>query len=284
MSKNETIRHHTVPVCYLANFGVNGNQGRDSQVYYCNMQKGMYGLTSIEHIPVENYFYNVEELGEHKQIIEKWFCEIEGELSTLLKHILNTININPENRNSDIFNISKDNRGNLSAQMAMQITRTSEFRSGFSSIYEQLKEGLPFASIPGCNKSGFRRIHNLEILSCKMSNFYANLFSDRHFLFLVNHTDVPFITSDNPVITIDHRINKEEPTSAISKELTYYYPISPNIAIEVYDKNILKTDMLYYDVFDSKVIASYNGQILQNSTRFLISNTNLNPNERRDYE
>ena len=271
-NENEVIRQHTVPVCYLANFGINGNQSRDSVVYFYNVQDGKADQSGVESFPVEKYFYDIENLGEHKQIIEKMFSEIEGELSTLLKELLDLIVIDPKDRESSIVQISTEQKNTLSAQIAMQATRTRAFRDYFKSVHQQLKDGLPFADIPQYKKADFQRLHTTEILSFGMSNFYANLFDDRHWIFLINHTDTPFLTSDNPAIMIDNRKEKNGPISPVSDEATFYFPISPIVAIEIYDKNVLKNDLRYFDIYQDKNVRWYNGQILKNCTRFLFSN------------
>ena len=271
-NENEVIRQHTVPVCYLANFGINGNQSRDSVVYFYNIQDGKADQSGVESFPVEKYFYNIESLGEHKQIIEKMFSEIEGELSTLLKELLDLIVIDPKDRESSIVQISTEQKNTLSAQIAMQAARTRAFRDYFKSVHQQLKDGLPFADIPQYKKADFQRLHTTEILSFGMSNFYANLFDDRHWVFLINHTDTPFLTSDNPAIMIDNRKEKNGPISPVSDEATFYFPISPIVAIEIYDKKVLKNDLRYFDIYQDKNVRWYNGQILKNCTRFLFSN------------
>lgn len=271
-NESEVIRQHTVPVCYLANFGIDGNQSRDSVVYFYNVQDGKANKSGVESFPVEKYFYDIKNLGEHKQIIEKMFSMIEGELSTLLKELLDLIVTDPKDREPSIVQISTEQKNALSAQIAMQATRTGAFRDYFKDIHQQLKDGLPFADIPQYDEADFQRLHTMEILNFRMSNFYANLFDDRHWVFLINHTDTPFLTSDNPAIMIDNRKEKKGPISPVSDEATFYFPISPSVAIEIYDKKVLKNDLGYFDIYQENNVRWYNGQILKNCTRFLFSN------------
>lgn len=109
-----------------------------------------------------------------------------------------------------------------------------------------------------------------------MSNFYANLFDDRHWVFLINHTDMPFLTSDNPVIMIDNRKEKSATLSPDSDKATFYFPISPTVAIEIYDKNVRKNDMGYFDIYLVENVEWYNTKIRENCTRFLFSNKDFN--------
>ena len=271
MGNKDTVKHsHTVPAAYLANFGIDGNKSRDSMFYFYNVQENKTDTEKVGNIPVINHFYDINELGEQKQIIEKFFGnKIEGELATLLRVLLGTIIIDPQRRDCSSLQIEKEQ---LSAQFALLITRTEAFRDYYKDIYQQIKDGFPYADIPQYLKTDFQRIHTSEILDFGMSNFYANLFSDWHWVFIINHTELPFITSDNPVIRIDHSKKTNKPISAVSPEVTYFVPLSPTVAVEIFHKDILKNDLAFFDIYQIKNIASYNKEIIKNCSRFLFSN------------
>lgn len=271
MRNKDTTKHsHTVPVAYLANFGIDGNKKRDSMFYFYNVQENKTDTEKAGNIPVINHFYDINELGEQKQIIEKFFGDkIEGELATLLRVLLGTIIIDPQRRDCSSLQLEKEQ---LSAQFALLITRTEAFRDYYKDIYQQIKDGFPYADIPQYSKTDFQRIHTSEILNFGMSNFYANLFSDWHWAFIINHTELPFITSDNPVIRIDHSKKTNKPISVASPEVTYFVPLSPTVAVEIFHKDILKNDLVFFDIYQIKNIASYNKEIIKNCSRFLFSN------------
>ena len=269
-NKDTVIHSHTVPVAYLANFGINGNEQRESRIYFYNVHENKTNQAKVGKFPVINHFYDINELGEQKQIIEKFFGnKIEGELATLLRGLLGTIIIDPQRRDCSSLQIEKEQ---LSAQFALLITRTEAFRDYYKDIYQQIKDGFPYADIPQYSKTDFQRIHTSEILDFGMSNFYANLFCDWHWVFIINHTELPFITSDNPVIRIDHSKKTNKPISAVSPEVTYFVPLSPTVAVEILHKDILKKDLVLFDVYQIKNVASYNKEIIKNCTRFLFSN------------
>ena len=266
---NEVVYQHTVPVCYLANFGIYGNQKRDSMLYFYNVQENKCGSSKVEKFPTIKYFYDIEELGEQKQVIEKMFSQIEGELATLLDSLLNTTLIGTDYRKGVSVQVDKEQ---FSAHFAMLITRTQAFRDYYKDVYQQIKNGFPYADIPRYSKTDFQRIHTSEILSFGMSNFYANLFSDWHWLFIINHTELPFITSDNPVIRINHSKKTNEPNSKAAPEETYFIPLSPNVAVEIFSKDILKKDLILLDIYNINIVASYNKEIIKNCSRLLFSN------------
>lgn len=151
MRNKDTTKHsHTVPVAYLANFGIDGNKKRDSMVYFYNVQENKTDTEKAGNIPVINHFYDIKELGEQKQIIEKFFGDkIEGELATLLRVLLGTIIIDPQRRDCSSLQLEKEQ---LSAQFALLITRTEAFRDYYKDIYQQIKDGFPFTQrIPTTN-------------------------------------------------------------------------------------------------------------------------------------
>lgn len=96
------------------------------------------------------------------------------------------------------------------------------------------------------------------------------MFADKKWAVLVNHTDLPFWTSDNPLITINH--GDQEHVSAASDDLTYYIPISPTIAIEMYPKSVNWNDLTYFDLYDERFISNYNMCIERECTRMVFSN------------
>lgn len=270
----EYIRQHIVPACYLANFGINGNQGRKTKIYYHLEGKNISGLGTVDDFPTERNFYDISELGENEKILELFFQKIENEYSELLKELICTICFERDNRTSLTVNYSEENKNKLCAQFAMQIERTHQLRNDFKSIYEQLKSSAPWYQFPEYGKDDFKRLQNTQILSFDMANLYANIFKDKKWIILVNHTDIPFFTSDNPIISINH--GKEKSVSVASDDLTYYIPISPLYAIEMYPKTVKWNDLCYFDIFYQNYINVYNYYIEKACTRMIFSNKDFN--------
>lgn len=275
MSKNENAKQHYVPSCYLANFGINGNQGRDSKVYFYNFSNNHSGIANVNTFPKEEFFYSVEDFGEeNKNIIEKAFSQIEGDYSCLLKELI-FLNLDFEHRKSKTLLLPIDKKEQLAVQFAMQIERTKEFRKIYENIYYTITTHFSNVNFPKYEKKDFKRTHNSVIMDGSIANFFANLLTDRKWVFLVNHTDTPFITSDNPCIQIYHGNNIREPISPVSDKVTHYIPISPILAIEIYDKGIKCDDLSYFDVYKKDNIKWYNLNIKCQCTMFLFSNEKI---------
>lgn len=272
---SEPKRQHTVPACYLENWGINGNQGReDTKFYVLNVSKHHVFIASVNNYPIEKLFYDIPELEEKKRLLEEFFCNIEDKYVTLLRRVLQRIEDRQNIRSKTEPIISMEDRNELAAQFAMQIVRTQAFRSFYRYTYTTFKEGLPWADIPAYTNSDFQRLHTSEIMSFNMANFYANLLSDRNWVILVNHSDIPFFTSDNPGIFINHSEKLLEPKSPVAEEVTFYIPLSPTIAVELYHKNLLKIPEICIPFTNSGIVQGYNRNLLIQCTRFMFSNKN----------
>ncbi|PWJ12241.1 DUF4238 domain-containing protein [Ruminococcus flavefaciens] len=266
----EYTKQHIVPSCYIANFGANGNEGRKSSIYYYLKEKGISGCGCAGDFPVEGNYYDIPELGENKKILELLFQKIETDLSDLLKELICSITFEKKDRKGCYVDYPLSKRQALSAQFAMQIQRTNLLRKQFEYIYDQLKAHVPCGSIPDYDKSDYKRLQNTQILSFDLAHFYANIFNDKKWVIIVNHTELPFLTSDNPLIAVNH--GKNVHVSAASDDLTYYIPISPLFAIEMYPKSVKWNDLFCFDEYDVKNIALYNMYIERECTRMLFSN------------
>ncbi len=85
-----------------------------------------------------------------------------------------------------------------------------------------------------------------------------------HLTILINETDIPFITSDQPVINL--YANYEKLSEEI-KEIMLYYPISPKVAILLNDKNTEERIKLDVDKVDY-----YNNMIANAQYQYIFAN------------
>ena len=250
---DEVKNQHTVPVCYLANFGIDGNKKRDSQVYFYDTITSKTRCISVVNIANEKFFYDNPDWGEHKQIIEHLFTEVEGNYSTISSCILPRIEdvLRFPIPNTGIISIEE--KEELAAFFAFQFIRTRQFREQCRDMYEQLHAHFP---IPDCTEETLRSIHTQGIINFRLVNFLANILTDWNWVIMLNKTEVPFITSDNPVIAINRSLESEG-ISLANPELTYYVPLSPKIAIEIIHRNLLKADRCTVIVPDARMIKTY---------------------------
>lgn len=274
-SHNKGKRQHYVPACYLANFGVDGNKGRDSVIYFLNKQDLIINCANVETFPAENCFYDVDAFEDYKRVFENVYSVIEGKYANLLKKVIGSVILEPSARETSIVLLSRDDKNALADQLSIQITRTRAYRDRIKEMYQQIKDAFPWADIPDYSDNDFRRIHMAELTGTQSMEFFARMFEDRNWVFLINHTDMPFFTSDNPVVAIDYEPKTNNPKSAAHSKIGYYFPVNPHIAVGIYDKTILPSDMCYMDITDEEDILRFNGELLRQSTRFVFSNVDF---------
>ena len=272
--EKEKIHQHYVPACYLANFGVKGNNGRKSKIFFYDISAPKSGnetrISSVNKFPTEKNFYDIPELEDNKKLLENFFGKIEGEYSKLLEKILQYVE--QKKANSKLVTFTQSDRESIVGQFAMQIVRTKYYRDRFDSIYQTLHTAFPWGCLPKYNQEDFRRLHTLDLLNFKMANFYANLLNDRNWVFLVNHTKVPFFTSDNPAIFINNGKGVSAPLSPVAEQMTFFIPLSPMVAVELYHKNVVKKPEVFVHVYDEKSIKWYNINLARRCFRFIMSN------------
>ena len=272
---SEPKRQHTVPVSYLQNWSNSKNQSRKkSKICVHDVNDGRSFITSVNKYPTEKYFYDIPELGEGKQLLEKFFSIMEGQYAALLLKVLQCVEswLSMQSKKRPI--ISLEDKNELAAMFAMQIVRTQDYRIFYQYVYAKLKEGFPWANLPTYTSSDFQRLHTTEIMSFRQANFYTNLLSDRNWMILINHSDISFFTSDNPGIFINHSTNLSEPISPATPEVTFYMPLSPKVAVELYHKSILKIPEICIPIDYSGIIRGYNRNLCRECTRFMFSNKN----------
>jgi dethiobiotin synthetase len=88
-------------------------------------------------------------------------------------------------------------------------------------------------------------------------------------LLILNRSKVPFITGDQPVI---NTFNRSKYSKELVEKLEFYYPVSPNIAILITDRQeYIDIDSLYLD--ESDMIHKYNSLIIEASHEQIYSNS-----------
>lgn len=268
MSGN-TIRQHFVPCCYLANFGIKGNQERASIVYAYDIHKKTIREGTVESFAYSNSFYDIDNV-DNPKLIESFYKHVEHDYGKILQQVLMLQN----NKT-----ISQEQKDKLSAQFAFQFVRTKSYRDRYNEFLNQLRIIIPPFQMNsiieeyGGDKALFKNAHIKEILSFNSANFIANMLLDRKWIIWRNKTDTPFYTSDNPVCVIYHT---DKPVSIVNPQVEVYIPLSPTMAISTYHKTINYKigDRSVAEIRDQRLINGFNLHIANNCSRFVFSNTN----------
>ena len=258
-------KHHFVPICYLNHFKQNGHL----HYYSKNRQEEKY--CAVNAICQETYFYLITQKSWWKTFeIEKDFFSknVETPLGPMIAEIEESIRNSMSDDNSNVkINLSEGTRKSLASMIFIQFYRTPRFkkyykgrkliRQGISSInHEFTKEEITDPVL----------VHALSTyLNPQKLNKVVSYLMSGQWIFRYSEKPV-FLTSDNPVVWIPLKGPKQERFTIGNiddSKCFLYYPITPNIVLEIYDKD---TKNLPRD-FDNLVIRA-------DSER--IAGTNLN--------
>lgn len=247
-------KHHFVPVCYLNHFKLDGHihsysKKRDKE-YIC-------GVDAVCEMP---YFYKITQDSWWKTFeIEKDFfsTNVESPMGQMISTIEKAVkdSLSPNNSSAKVV-ISEESRRSLASMIFIQFFRTPRFRNyyegrkatrkGISSVTHKYTEEEVTDPV---------LVHALDtyLNPAKLNKVVSYLVSGQ-WIFRYSEKDV-FLTSDNPVVWIPLKGSKKERFTIGNiddSKCFLYYPITPKIVLEIYDKDIksLPSD------FDNLVIRS----------------------------
>ncbi len=108
-------------------------------------------------------------------------------------------------------------------------------------------------------------------------NIGADLFAtrkeDKHCL-LINNTEIPFITSDQPIINVHESLQDNIVAAPDSKQCDFYYPISPKVAYMVnkserFERGLVEVSLEAVNELNIKIAKKANVHIVSNDTASL---------------
>lgn len=222
-------RQHFVPQFYLRLFPVDASM----------KGVGVFNLNTAEFIPYapikrqayKNYFYGKDP--QREEILE----QLEGCAASIINRMISE-NILPGH--------SSGEHGDLMAFVLSLMARTEfsvietnrEIYEIFQVIYSQKFAGLiDPASV---------KLDDTDAVIMSVAHAFKALpiVQDLQFKLLLNRTQLPFITSDNPVIRYNQYLESRTPhhpiTGLAASGIQIFLPISPNAFIMFYDPKIYK--------------------------------------------
>lgn len=253
-NKQKTRKQHYVPQTYLRSFSIPNKKSKDVQLNIFNKIEKKFYISSIEDAMEKNYFYDINikdlllELSNNKSLIDK--VEINKWDEQLIEHSLNSV----EDELKKVIEIIKDadkhnyfkwsknfNRIQLCQLIAIQFIRTPKGKDFIVDIEKTLMENEKQTQIKYSknikNMILLKELINiLEVFNIKnikniendkefeeYVNKYHSIYLEYFLKFNkveigINQSDIPLITSDNPIIC---NVNKD----------FVYYPITPEYCI-----------------------------------------------------
>ena len=215
-----------------------------------------------------NELINLAKVGTNN-MIEDMYSETENKAIKLIREIISG-NLNFYYNNSPQTVIADANGMDSKMEfiyfVCAQYFRTKNMRQRFISDMTKIPD-LVFEE-KGIKKENidFENIVHLwfEVLSSRLAD---NLYKRQaRLIVLKNNTQVPFITSDQPVINIKEDYKSQEDV----EELVFYYPLSPTVAILLNDDNESKEmELTEYEVdfYNRKMISASREQIFSNDSQ-----------------
>lgn len=293
---DKVVNQHTVSQSYLRFFA---NQ-QEQTVVFDKLQKKTFS-TNVRNVASGRYFYdfpkealpqdeNGQELPE--QLVEKFFSEIEGEYPKKFNKIISAYNLgNPEKLYKQPV-LTKEDREELSVLMTLQVLRTKEFRAELVQGREKLMKALLDRFIqeddPGFDVNSYKLQLKKEFLPLLQAEQLANpkfliemsqTLMNHVWMIMVNLTNLPFYTSDTPIVK---KGNIEHPymsySGYASEGIEIYYPLTSKFALSLADRRYFKDLELFenrfYPLKDEENIKYLNGLQISQAYRqvFCIEN------------
>lgn len=224
----ENKNQHYVPQLYLRNFSNNGKQ-----IGVCNIPSHRF-LTAgtIKHEASEDYFYGKNSLTDEE------LKKVESKVGKVIRSIIET-NLLPKFDSYEHF-------------LILQFVITLHSRTRYLRNVDDEKTDDLYKLILS-KQHGFDK-ESLKLISIKDENASQKIVGtamvslpltfDLNFKLIVNQTNIPFWTSDNPVVLYNQFLETKRPSQnnvgLITKGLEVFCPISPNHYLFFFDSGTYK--------------------------------------------
>lgn len=246
--KDNTKREHYVPRFYLEKFCNLSPSKKECKIWVFNKQSKKLPYSSdVKDTATGNYFYDfpIELVGEenHKifdarlQYVESNIAPFYKKFEKRLFHILKL----DDKKKYQIKVIKKAQKKDWSDILAVQVLRTPEFRN----LQKEVKQKAENENIiPDILKPEINRLYDDNLIPIPHYNFFNKYFHNLSNVFLyhkwsigVNQTDIPFYTSDHPVVKIPYF-----ETGYASEKIEVLFPINRQIILILRDKKHPKSN------------------------------------------
>ncbi|MGP8217471.1 MAG: DUF4238 domain-containing protein [Bacteroidia bacterium] len=226
----ENKKQHYVPKFYLKLFS--NNDGNTHIGLYNFKSKKLVKEAGINNQAYENFFYGKD--GK----IEEGFSKIENHTKILLKQVVD---------NMELPRVGSEDYSTLFLFTFLQASRTKNAAKEANEMLDLTIKAI-FKDDPRVKD------HDMDSYRFEMSDpVHMNLQTlidtievaqDLKCKLLVNESDVPFITSDHPIVRYNQFLEKRKFPGGwaglATKGLQVFYPISPSLAIMFYDSRVYK--------------------------------------------
>ena len=315
---SNTKKEHYVPRCYLKNFTFkngrinvfdksNATVRENQNIFDVAMENYFYDIdlvkeitslpydsqekiyTDLSHILRANDKESInDELSSYTKLLEDKFANLESNYGVLLDKIKKISN---RKYFKNHFGISNRLKNIFSKYIAIQILRTKDTREKIRDLYEKLNKELVFREFKRMgydinreeidveSKKVFIKLqHILMIMDDENIKCFSNVFKSHIWVFYINKTNIPFYTSDSPIVTIPHISDKYISYSGIkSKGVEVVFPINSELLLAMYEKSYHSKeykDRKFVNLYNVEKVNIYNSFQVLSCHRTVFSKNN----------
>ena len=311
----EKKNQHYVPKCYLENWEIpnkkkkNKNK-KDREIQVCaynKIEQEVKAPINIRNIASENYYYDIEfskvlseenkqrflsqgidvDKLDNEHYIENYLSEsVEDEFNRIIKGRISRLGSMNAWEIKNCYGFTEQEKALFSFHLSILTTRVNAVRNSLVETSELINKLLSEngASKETIDKYSLKNedlpfVQGRMLLNNERLHEIATAYYSLTWVLLVNKTDHPLFTSDNPISRIAHIQNDLYPMVGImSRGIEIYFPLSPDLLLLMYDGEYHKysagKDRSIGVIESDDIIRYYNeGTVLQ-SERWVVSNTN----------
>lgn len=298
---NKVIKEHYVPRRHLRHFA-NGDK-----FFVYDKEKKQQRPGNINDYACERFFYDVDFDALKNEILEKEpDFEFDPEMEKLVQEIdeqyiehwfgqnVETWMFDPLDKISTLYTMSnpqilnsievlnEENMDYISSFLAIQVMRSKEFRESITELYERLplqlikkfaktKEEREFADSVELKikNENHKKIYHAQILTDpEYEVHFAKAFRAKIWTIGYNRTDMPFYTSDNPVVRFGHNGH----SGFNSNGIEIFFPVTTRLVLILKDPDFFCFEIEKHNHFvelDDIDVAFINSLQVQQSYRYV---------------
>ena len=302
-----------MPKCYLENWEIPNkkkeNRKKDREIQVCaynKIEQKTIAPINIKNIASENYYYDIEfskvlseedkqrflsqgidvDQLDNEHYIENYLSDsIEDEFNRIIKGRINRLSSMNTWEIENCFGFTEQEKALFSFHLSILTTRVKAVRNSLIETSEIINKLL---SENGATKETIEKytlkdedlpfIQGRMLLNNEQLNKMAIAYFSLTWVLLINKTNHPLFTSDNPISRIPHIQNDLYPMVGIaSRGIEVCFPLSPDLLLLMYDgeyHNYKAGKDRSIGVIESvDIIRYYNEATVIQSERWVVSST-----------
>jgi hypothetical protein len=217
-------KQHYIPRVLLNNFSVAGD-GKEIGIYLTQASR------VVPNGDLKNQCYRINLYGAD-QVLEKVFCDIEGQTASVFRKLL-----------AVDLDLAMQEEATLRTFLAFQLGRTPQAEKNLQQVFEKQMKYLArdVPNLAGKLDSVKIGLKNPFYMLAQISSEIAPVLSDLKTALVLNSTSEPWIVGQNPLLVLNPFLDERKwfgPKNGLAaKGAILFLPLSPSIAVILYDRN-----------------------------------------------